>query len=60
VQALTERLRALRNWRRDDPDLGLRCAEHATRKYSLKGVADQYEELFATVVEERRSSRLAA
>jgi glycosyltransferase involved in cell wall biosynthesis len=51
VPALTERLRALRNWRQDDPDLARRCVEHAVRKYGLKTVASEYEQLFESLVQ---------
>jgi glycosyltransferase involved in cell wall biosynthesis/GT2 family glycosyltransferase len=51
---LAARLGRLRQWRRDDPGLGERCAEHARTRLSLRATADGVENVISTVVESRR------
>jgi glycosyltransferase involved in cell wall biosynthesis len=47
ASALADRLRTLRNWRRDDPGLGSRCADHVARRFTLDATVTRLEELFA-------------
>jgi glycosyltransferase involved in cell wall biosynthesis len=51
--ALADRLRALRNWRRDDPGLATRCVEHVARRFTLEAAVDRLEAVFETVVRRR-------
>ncbi len=46
--ALADRLRWLRDWRRRDPELGERCAAHATRRYRLDATVSSLEEIFVS------------
>jgi glycosyltransferase involved in cell wall biosynthesis len=45
--SLAERLSALRDWRRDDPGLGMRCRQHVADNFSLTAAIDRLETVFA-------------
>jgi glycosyltransferase involved in cell wall biosynthesis len=55
--ALADCLRTLINWRRDDPGLGSRCADHVARRFTLDATATRLEELFADATSGHTASR---
>ncbi|HWD70326.1 MAG TPA: glycosyltransferase family 4 protein [Solirubrobacteraceae bacterium] len=48
--ALAERLRALQNWRRDDPALAAHCAHHVAENFSLTAYVNVLEQVFSSAV----------
>lgn len=54
---LASRLGALRHWRRDDPGLGPRCAEHARTRLSLHATVNGVEGVLTSVARSRGRSR---
>lgn len=61
VEALADRLGALRGWRETDPDLGLRSRAHVEQNFSLEQTVDGVERILqAAVAKGAPSARVTA